>query len=117
MKYKVNNNDYVCSLEHSMLKINENFNNMMKVIDKELEKFNMTPVETYNVKKKISANSKKLGVAYNSIGLIKQIFNDMNMVVRDFINVRLKNKEDFKGIEEVGIDAHKKVFKINLGSH
>jgi hypothetical protein len=113
MRYKANNYNYVCNLEHSMMKINDNYVNMMKVVDKELEKYNLTQVETYQVKKKIGNNQKKLQTAFNSISLIKTIFSDMNIVTRDFINVRLRNKEDIMRIEEIGIDAHKKVEKFN----
>jgi hypothetical protein len=117
MKYKTNNFEYVSNLEHSMMKINDNFGNMMKVIDKELERYNLTPVETYNVKKKIAANQKKLQTAYNSIYLIKQIFNDISLVIREFVDVRFKSKEDINRIEEVGVDANKKVVFINSGSN
>lgn len=109
MRYKTNNFDYVSNLENSMMKINDNFTNMMKVIDKELDKYNMSAVETYNCKKKIQANHKKLQIAYSSVYLIKVIFTDINTTIREFISVRFQSKEDIMRIEEVGIDSHKKV--------
>jgi hypothetical protein len=58
----------------------------------------------------------KLQTAYSSINLIKDILSEMNLVLRDFINIRFKNREDVIRIEEVGIDAHKKVKYINQGN-
>ena len=109
MRYRVNNIDYISSLEVNINRYEKNISNLLKMIDKELAIYNITPIETYNIKKKLNNNYKKLVFAYQIILDIRNVFNDIGLVVNDYVNIRLKNREDIKRIEDIGIDANKNV--------
>jgi hypothetical protein len=107
VRYYSRNFEYVNTLETTMSRINNRISDEMKTIDRQLEQYNMAPIESYTVKKKMNQNLKKLILSGDVIGIIKAVFMDIKYSLYDF-SMRLKNEDELYRLEEVGLDANKK---------